>query len=115
MNDLNSTIKELAFLYIKVNYEKYLKENNLTEIQYDKLKSVVDSIYTEEKKKNMKTYIKQCLKKMYEETTSKYPGDLIVNTILNEIDDDDELCKNRLIAEINLYQQKKKQNYNNLI
>ena len=102
MNNLNSTIKELAFLYIKVNYEKYLKENNLTEIEYDKLKSVINSIYTEEKKKKMKTYIKQCLNKIYEEAHVKYPGDLIVNTILNEIDDDDELCKNRLIAEINL-------------
>lgn len=115
MNDLNSTIKELAFLYIKVNYEKYLKENNITEIPSDQLKSTVNNIYTTEKKKSMKVYIKECLKKMYQEAKTEYPGDLIVNTILNEIDDDDELCKNRLIAEINLYQQKKKQNYNNLV
>ena len=35
-----------------------------------------------------------------------YPGDLVVLNILLEIFADDELCKNRLITEIKLHQQK---------
>ena len=38
---------------------------------------------------------------------SDYVGDLFVNNICNDIFQDDELCINRIITEINLYQKDK--------
>ena len=42
----------------------------------------------------------------------EYPGDLVVLNILVDIFSDDELCKNRLIVEIKLQQQKVLDNHN---
>ena len=41
MVKLEHTIKDLITFYIKENYNKYLKDNNLTQIDSDKIFSVI--------------------------------------------------------------------------
>lgn len=117
MSNLSNKIKELMQFFIKTNYEKYLTDNKLTTIPDDQVKTVVESLYSE-KKEHLTKFIKNSLKTLYQKYKEDYPGDGVINTILNEIYDDDKMCKNRLITEINLYQQSKKgekNNYSNLM
>ena len=98
----NNIIKELILLYVTENYKKYLEKNNIKFIDEDKIPPVIESIYTE-KKKDLKIWLKECLKKLQNEN---YMGDLAFNQICLEIFQDDKLCKERLILEIKLYQEK---------
>ena len=98
----NNVIKELILLYVTENYKKYLTENNLTKIEEKDLPSVIETIYTE-KKKDLKIWLKDCLKKLQKEN---YMGDLAFNQICLEIFQDDKICKERIILEIKLYQEK---------
>ena len=41
MVKLEHTIKDLITFYIKENYNKYLKDNNLTKIDNDKIYNVI--------------------------------------------------------------------------
>ena len=41
-DDLRKTIGDLIFFYIKTNYKKYLKDNNLTKIDDDKIEKVIE-------------------------------------------------------------------------
>jgi hypothetical protein len=102
MTTIQKNIKDLIFFYIKTNYNNYLEENKLQFIPDDKINGVISQLYTE-RKEHLKFFIKESLKKMLKEN---YPGDLVVLNILLEIFSDDELCKNRLITEIKLHQQK---------
>lgn len=102
MTTIQKSIKDLIFFYIKTNYNKYLEENKLSFIPEDRIDIVVSTLYTE-RKEHLKIFVKESLNKLLKE---KYPGDLIVLNILLEIFSDDELCKNRLITEIKLHQQK---------
>ena len=43
---------------------------------------------------------------MKELLKSEYPGDLIIQNIVNDIVRDDELCKSTLTSEIEIYQKK---------
>jgi hypothetical protein len=99
---LQKNIKDLIFFYVKQNYENYLKVNNVEYISEDKITEVIPSLYLE-RKDHLKEFIKTSLKQLMKE---KYPGDLIILNILVDIFSDDELCKNRLIVEIKLHQQK---------
>tara|TARA_Y100000389_G_scaffold166377_1_gene171125 strand:- start:35 stop:385 length:351 start_codon:yes stop_codon:yes gene_type:complete len=96
-------IQDLIFFYVKENYNKYIIDNNLTSIHDDKLSSVIDSLYTE-KKSHIKGFLKNSLKEIMK---GEYVGDLVVDNICFDIFNDDEICKNRLIMEIRIYQQKK--------
>lgn len=102
MTTIQKNIKDLIFFYIKTNYNNYLKENKLQFIPEDKIDEVISQLYSE-RKEHLKDFIKGSLKKML---NSEYPGDLIVLNVLMEIFADDDLCKNRLITEIKLHQQK---------
>ena len=102
MTTIQKNIKDLIFFYIKTNYNNYLEENKLLFIPDDKINDVISELYTG-RKEHLKVFIKESLKKMLKQ---EYPGDLIVLNILLEIFSDDELCKNRLITEIKLHQQK---------
>ena len=86
-----------------------MKENKLDCIPLDKIEEVVTSLYFE-RKEHLKSFVKTSLNKLLKD---EYPGDLIVNNILLEIFSDDELCKNRLISEIKLHQQKISSGTNN--
>jgi hypothetical protein len=99
---LQKNIKDLLFFYVKQNYENYLKVNNVEYISEDKITEVISSLYLE-RKDHLKEFIKTSLKQVMKE---EYPGDLVILNIMIDIFSDDELCKNRLIVEIKLHQQK---------
>ena len=102
MKNIQKNIKYLIFFYIKTNYDNYLIENKIKFIQDDKIDHVISTLYTE-RKEHLKVFIKESLKKLLK---NEYPGDLVILNILLEIFADDNLCKNRLITEIKLHQQK---------
>lgn len=102
MTTIQKNIKDLIFFYIKTNYDNYLKETKIEFIPDNKIGEIVSKLYLE-RKEHLKVFIKESLKKLLKE---EYPGDLVVLNILLEIFADDELCKNRLITEIRLHQQK---------
>ncbi len=93
-------IKDLVIFYVKTNYKEYLKSNSIDKIEDDKIPGVVDSLYTE-KKEHLRGFI---LNSMREMLKSDYPGDLPINTILNDVFQDDEFNKTKLVDEIKTFQ-----------
>lgn len=108
MTTIQKNIKDLIFFYIKTNYNNYLEENKIEIIPDNKIDEIISKLYLE-RKEHLKVFIKESLKKILK---NEYPGDLVVLNILLEIFADDELCKNRLITEIRLHQQKIKEGRN---
>ena len=102
MCSLEKRIRDLIHFYIKENYDHYLKSNNLKTIESDKIQSVVNELYSK-KKDHIQVFVKDSLKVMLK---NEMPEEYIINNLLSEIFRDDELCKNRLIQEINIHQQK---------
>tara|TARA_A100001015_G_scaffold320974_1_gene449438 strand:+ start:965 stop:1285 length:321 start_codon:yes stop_codon:yes gene_type:complete len=98
----SNLIKELIFLYVTENYKKYLENNNLKTLDEKDIPKIIESIYIE-KKKDLKIWLKECLKKLQGD---EYMGDLAFNQICLEIFQDDNYCKERLVLEIKLYQEK---------
>ena len=103
MSKLERTIKDLIIFYVKENYNQYLIDNNLTIIENDKLKSVISDLYTS-KKDHLKQFVKDSLKELWK---NDYPGDLIIDNIFFDIYRDEDLCKNRIYIEIELFQKNK--------
>ena len=101
MVKLEHTIKDLITFYIKENYNKYLKDNNLIKIDNDKIYLVISELY-DNKKTHIKEFLKSSLKELLKD---EYPGDLVVNNICFDIFQDDNLCKNRVYNEIKLHQE----------
>ena len=102
MSDYLSIIKELTTFYIKTNYEQYLTDNNIESIPQSDIDKVIDELYTD-KKEHLKSFILSSMKELLK---SEYPGDLIIQNIVNDIVRDDELCKSTLTREIEIYQKK---------
>lgn len=102
MSNIQKHIKDLIFFYVKTNYENHLKIKNITFIPDDMLDSVISSLY-DDRKEHLKEFIKTSLKQLLKD---EYPGDLVILNILIDIFEDDNLCKNRLLIEIKLHQQK---------
>ena len=103
MSKLERTIKDLITFYVKENYNQYLIDNNLTIIENDKLKSVISDLYTS-KKDHLKQFVKDSLKELWK---NDYTGDLIIDNIFFDIYRDEDLCKNRIYIEIELFQKNK--------
>ena len=95
-------IQDLIFFYVKENYKKHLEDNKLEIIPDNNISGIIDSIYID-KKKHLQQFLKDSLKEIMKD---EYIGDLVVNNICYDIFNDDELCKNRLVMEIKIYQQK---------
>uniref|UniRef100_A0A6C0L3V1 Uncharacterized protein n=1 Tax=viral metagenome TaxID=1070528 RepID=A0A6C0L3V1_9ZZZZ len=93
-------IQDLLSFYVKKNYENYLKTKGIQKIPTDEIQGVVEKIYID-RKQHMKEFLKTSLKKIMKE---EYVGDLFVNNVCNDIFQDDALCVNRIIQEIQLYQ-----------
>lgn len=102
---LQNNIRDLIFFYVKTNYNQYLEENQIKYIPESDINKVINNLY-DDRKEHIQVFIKSSLKQVYETKNEEYPGDLIILNILVDIFSDDELCKNRLIAEIRLHQQK---------
>ena len=97
--NITSLIKRLCFHYVKHHYNNHLEENKINFIEHNELVSFVDNIYFE-KKKNLCSYIRACLK----ETLNENYNSLIIEQILLEMFDDDDFAKNRVVLEIEKYQ-----------
>jgi hypothetical protein len=108
-NNAQKLIQDLIFFYVKENYNKYINEHKIHSINDEKIPSVIDSLYTE-KKSHIKVFLKNSLKEIMKD---EYIGDLLVDNICYDIFNDDDICKNRLIMEIRLYQKKKKKKKKN--
>ena len=102
MCSLEKRIRDLIHFYVKENYNHHLQKNELTFIKEEDIPAVVDQLYTV-KKDHIQVFVKDSLKVMLQE---EMPDEYIINNLLSEIFRDDELCKNRLIMEIKLHQQK---------
>ena len=98
MSNYLNTIKELITFYVKTNYENYLEEHKIKSIS--NISDIVDKIYTQNKE-HLKGFILSSMKELLKD---EYPGDLIIKNILIDIFRDDNLCKRRLITEIELFQ-----------
>ena len=99
---LNNTklIEDLILFYVKENYLNYLKEKNISKIPDNEISSVIETLYSD-RKAHLKQFLKSSLKELMKDD---YIGDLAVQSICNEIFSDDEVCKQRLITEINIQQ-----------
>lgn len=99
---LNNTklIEDLILFYVKENYANYLKEKHIKKIPDDEIPSVIETLYSD-RKVHLKQFLKSSLKELMKD---EYIGDLAVQSICNEIFSDDEVCKQRLITEINIQQ-----------
>ena len=104
MSNLERTIKDLVIFFVKENYNKYLQENNIKNIESDKLKKVISNMYYP-KKDDLKEFVKNCMKEMTKDNPDEYPGDLVINNIFFDIYQDDELNINRIYNEIKLFQE----------
>ena len=93
-------VEDLILFYVKENYFNYLKEKQINKIPEKEIPSVIETLYSE-RKQHLKVFLKNSLKEIMK---GDYIGDLAVQTICNEIFSDDEVCKQRLITEINIQQ-----------
>lgn len=93
-------IKDLIIFYVKENYNAYCVEHGLTYIEPGKIDDVIDILYTQ-KKDHLKKFIQDSMKELLK---NEHPGDLIINNIIIDIFRDDNLCKQTLKTEIELYQ-----------
>jgi hypothetical protein len=107
MSTINKLIHELTIFYVKTNYDNYLKINNLDFISDDKIPSVVDELCNNDKKEHLKQFIINSLNELLKD---ECPDRLVLKQILNDGLSDDELCKEKLILEIKIYQKKIKEN-----
>ena len=95
-------IKDLIIFYVKENYNAYCEEHGLTHIEASDLDNIIDILYTQNKD-HLKEFIKNSMKELLKD---EHPGDLIINNIIIDIFRDDNLCKQTLKTEIELYQKK---------
>ena len=93
-------IEDLILFYVKENYKNYLKENKIVKIPEEGIRSAVEKIYTE-RKSHLQSFLQTTLKNIMKED---YIGDLVVVNICTDIFNDDELCINRIVREIQLFQ-----------
>ena len=107
-NKLKKLIEDLIIFFIKENYNKYLKDNKIKKINESELDRVINSIY-EDKKSKCKTFLKSSLKEIMKDD---YIGDLTIENIYIDITNNEIYCKNKIITEIKLYQQKNNKNIN---
>lgn len=107
MTNLQENIRNIIFYYIKQKYTNILQDKKNSLIEREELVDMVDNLYNTEKGE-LQQYIRDCLKDMM---LDQYNSPLVENIIF-EIFDDEELAKNRVILEIENYQQfKKSKNY----
>ena len=101
---LNDNIKNIVFRFAKKKYKEYLNNNNIEYIEDDNLIDVIGDIY-DVNKDEIKSYV---VTKLKINMKDNYPGDNIVNPILNDMVDDDINCKTRIAVEVQYYQDSKK-------
>ena len=93
-------IKDLIIFYVKENYNTYLSEKNIKTINPEDLDNVINILYIQ-KKDHLKVFIQNSMHELLKE---EHPGDMFINNIIIDIFRDDNLCKQTLKTEIELYQ-----------
>jgi len=105
--NVQKTIKELIQFYVQTNYNKHLKDHNITFIPENEIKNVVNIFYDgEERKNHIKTFVLNGIQTIAEKSSDKLNYENI-KILLNDILEDEEMAKNRVIQEIILYQRNK--------
>ena len=102
MCSLEKRIRDLIHFYVKENYNNYLTTNNVKSILESDIPNVVEMLY-EQKKDHIQVFVTDSLKIMLKD---EMPQEYIINNLLSDIFRDDTLCKNRIITEIKVHQQK---------
>ena len=104
--ELPQTISNIVLYYIKKQYNIYLKDNNLTKIPEDEIKTVVQSFYNE-KELELKKFIRNTMRK----NSPDYDRNLAMKTgteeIILEIFDDREFSITKVVLEISNFQKGK--------
>ena len=102
MSTLSKITEDLIKFYVKQNYEKYLSDNNLSKIDESKINEIIDSIF-QEKLIHMRQFLIESIPKLYDKNDT-VPSQSVINNMLDEIFEDEKLCKHKLKNEILLYQ-----------
>ena len=100
MKQLVSTIQDLACQFAKYHYEQHLEYHKVKTIPEIDIPVVVDSIYTDERKDELKQFIRLALKEM---CGNDYKS-AVVENVLMEMCADDRTVKSRVCTEIEIFQ-----------
>ncbi len=103
--NLPNTIRNITFHFIKVHYNKYLKDHDIKVIEKEKIGQVVNELY-EEKESELKKYIRGTMRKNFPDYDQNFSLKTATEEIILEMFDDPEFSKNRIIVEIENYQRK---------
>lgn len=103
MSNILLNIKELISFYIRINYDEYLKENNIVKIEENKITEIVTEMFNT-RKDHLKNFIKESLKDILKD---KYPNDDRIDNIFNDLIEDRHFCITKITNEIKLYQKVK--------
>lgn len=101
-------IRDCILKYVRVKYNQYLLDNKISSIPQDEIINVVDSLYSDNKKKLVD----------FIQTNIINSDNTIIKPMLKNIFSDDDICKTRLNLEIKQYQEFKLLNkdfYNNTV
>jgi hypothetical protein len=104
MDQLVIWIKDISVQFAKIHYDKYLEDHGISKIPDNAIESVVDSMWTQEKRKQLSEIIRKVLKGKLKE---KYSS-TAVETIIMEMFEDVESSKQRIILEIETHQYQNK-------
>lgn len=96
---LTNLIKEIVFCYVKYYYDDYLKKHKLDKMSENDINEFIN-IYYNEKKNDLKKYIRNSLKK---NQGDEYNSLLVENILLEMFNDPDEAIE-RIKVEILDYQ-----------
>ena len=102
---LPNTIRNITFHFIKVHYNKYLEQHNISKISKEKIPEVVNELY-EEKEQELKKYIRGTMRKNFPDYDKNFTLKTSTEEIILEMFDDPDFSKNRIIIEIENYQRK---------
>jgi len=93
-------IQQLSFQFAKYHYDLYIQENSISYIPHAAVPSVVDTMYTPQRKKELVSFLRQMLKQQFGDNYNP----MLVEPILEEISQDDSLGKQRVVTEIHDFQ-----------
>lgn len=95
-------IQELSFTFAKYHYDEYIKKNDIKFIPYEKVQTIVESLYSKNMQKELFGFIRQSLKLQL----GKEYNHIIVEPLLLEISDNSEIAIERITTEIHEHQEK---------
>lgn len=100
MKDLTESVQTLAYNFAKYHYNKYLETKHISKIEETDILSVVEGIFTDEKSKELKLFIRKSLKNICGDNYNSFA----VENIINEMFSDKKLVIERICLEIRNFQ-----------